>query len=215
MRKTDFWNEGETILLRGVYDGHPVYMQSARVIKDTAEETALLIWPGAECMVPDGYIHHAHDASKWDRWQETMTNTIRLEKFIWHTNRFLILLEPEKFYSTIYIWNAASNEFVSYYINFQLPIQRTQLGFDTLDLDLDMVIEDSHTWQWKDMNEYERGIHTGGIQPDWVKNIEQAQQEVFTRIKERAYPLDASWLNWRPDPAWDLPRLPENWDQTA
>ena len=211
MMKPALWNTGENVLLRGVHNRHPVYMQSARVVKDTPEETALLVWPGAECMVPDGYIHHGHDASKWDRWQETMTNTVRLEKFIWHTNRFLILLEPEKFYSTIYIWEAVSDRFVCYYINFQLPFRRTQLGFDTLDLDLDIVIEASHEWQWKDMDEYQRGIRTGGIQSDWVKNIESAQKEVFARIEKRSYPLDASWLNWRPDPAWSAPCLPENW----
>jgi hypothetical protein len=51
----------------------------------------------------------------------------------------------------------------------------------------------------------------GGIQKDWVKNIEQAQKEVFARIGEHTYPLDASWLNWRPEPDWSVPRLPENW----
>lgn len=213
MTKLNLWNEGDPVILRGVYNNHPTYVQSVRVIKDTPEETALLVLPGAECMVPDGYIHHAHDASKWDRWQETLANSVQLEKFTWRTNRFLILLEPEKFYSTIYIWEAASDQFVCYYINFQLPFQRTRLGFDTLDLDLDIVIEASHEWQWKDMDEYQHGIRMGGIQSDWVKNVEHAQSEVFARIEKRAYPLDASWLNWRPDPNWSAPRLPENWDE--
>jgi len=215
MMNFNYWNEGATILLRGVYNRRAVYVQSVRVIKDRPEETALLIWPGTECMVPDGYIRHGHDASKWDRWQETLTNTIQLEKLIWHTNRFLILLEPEKFYSTIYIWEAASDQFVCYYINFQLPIQRTCLGFDTLDLDLDLEIDASHDWHWKDVDDYERGICKGGIQLEWVKNIEQAQKEVFARIEKRAYPLDASWLNWRPDPAWLAPCLPEDWNATV
>lgn len=212
MTNPNLWNEGDSIILRGVYDHHPTYVQSVRVVKDTPEETALLVLPGAECAVPSGYIHHAHDSSKWDRWQETMSNSMQLEKFIWHTNRFLILLEPEKFYSTIYIWNAASDEFVCYYINFQLPYRRTQLGFDTLDLDLDIVIETSHEWQWKDVEEYEHGIRSGGIQSDWIKNIERAQTEVFTRIENRAYPLNAHWMDWRPDPTWSAPSLPEYWN---
>lgn len=212
MTNPSLWNEGDQVLLRGVYDNHPTYVQSVYVVKDALKETALLVVPGAECMVPNGYIHHAHDSSKWDRWQETMSNTIQLEKFIWHTNRFLILLEAEKFYSTIYIWNAISDKFVCYYINFQLPYRRTRLGFDTLDLDLDIVIKASHEWQWKDVNEYQRGIGVGGIKSDWVKNIERAQSEVFTRIENRAYPLNAHWMNWRPDPSWSTPRLPKNWD---
>jgi hypothetical protein len=125
MIKPNLWNEGDTVLLRGMYDNRPVYVQSLRVVKDTPEETALLICPGAECVAPSGYIHHGHE---WNlaRWQETLDNTLQMEKYLWHTNRFLILLEPKKFYSTIYIWNAVSSAFVCYYINFQLPFRRTQ-----------------------------------------------------------------------------------------
>jgi protein associated with RNAse G/E len=210
MTKLNLWNEGDNVLLRGMYDSRPVYVQSLRVVKDTPEETALLIWPGAECVAPSGYIYHGHE---WNlvRWQETLNNTLQLEKYSWHTNRFLILLEPEKFYSTIYIWEAASDKFVCYYINFQLPFRRTSLGFDTLDLDLDIVIESSLNWQWKDKHEYQDGISAGGIKPEWIRQIELAQNEVFARIEKQAYPLDASWLNWRPDSTWSTPYLPENW----
>ena len=211
MVNPNLWNEGDNVLLRGVYNGRPTYVQSVRVIKDTPEETALLIWPGAECAAPSGYIHHGHD-SHWDRWTETLTNTLQLEKYLWYTNRFLILLEPEKFYSTIHIWEAASNKFVCYYINFQLPFRRTLLGFDTLDLDLDIVIQASFEWEWKDVDEYHNGIRAGGIQSEWVREIEHAKKEVFTRLEERQYPLNSSWFNWRPNPNWDAPYLPVNWE---
>jgi hypothetical protein len=211
MTKLNLWNKGDNVLLRGIYDNHPVYVQSLRVVKDTPEETALLIWPGAECVAPSGYIHFGHAA--WDRWAETLSNTLHLEKYFWHTNRFLILLEPEKFHSTIYIWNATSDQFICYYINFQLPFRRTPLGFDTFDLDLDIVIEPSYEWHWKDVEEYRQGIATGGIRSDWIREIEHAQSEVFDRIERHAYPLDAFWLNWRPDPTWSAPILPRNWEE--
>ena len=100
-----------------------------------------------------------------------------------------------------------------YYINFQLPFCRTSFGFDTLDLDLDIVIETSLNWQWKDEDEYQDGIRMGGIQSGWIKEIERAQNEMFARIEKHIYPLDASWLNWRPDPTWLAPNLPENWEE--
>jgi protein associated with RNAse G/E len=211
MTKLNLWNEGDNVLLRGIFDRRPVYVESLRVIKDTPVETALLIWPGAKCVAPNGYIQNGHVS--WDRWAETLSNTLDMKKYIWHSNRLLILLEPDKFYSTIYIWEAASSRFVCYYINFQLPFHRTTLGFDTLDLDLDIVIETPQKWKWKDENEYQRGIRAGGIRTDWVKEIERAQNEVFNRMEKHIYPLDASWLNWRPDPTWTVPYLPENWDE--
>ena len=213
MKKINLWNKGDNVLLRGMYDNRPTYVQSLRVVKDTPKETALFIGPGAECAAPRNYIHHGHDA--WDRWTETLGNTLHMEKYLWHTNRFLILLESEKFYSTIYIWNASSGEFVCYYINFQLPFLRTPLGFDTLDLDLDIVIEPSKKWKWKDEDEYKHAIHKGVIRSEWVREIEQAQGEVFARIEKNVYPLDASWLNWQPDPTGSLPYLPKNWNEVS
>lgn len=212
MTSPALWKQGDNVLLRGVYEKTPVYVQSLRVIKDTPEEIALFIWPGAECAVPVGWVS---DRREWGmkRWSETMSGALRLEKFSWGINRFLILLEPEKFYSTIYIWDATSSEFVCYYINFQVPFRRTPLGFDTLDLDLDLVIDPSFTWEWKDEEEYQQGIHAGGIRPEWVREVELAQPEVFERIEQQAYPLNGSWLNFQPDPNWSLPYLPKNWDE--
>lgn len=211
MTMPNLWKVGDNVLLRGMYDKHPVYVQSLRVVKDTPEETALFICPGAECVAPGDYIRHGH---KWNlvRWQETMSNTLQLEKYIWHSKRFLILLEPRKYYSTIYIWSGTFGQFVCYYINFQLPFSRTPLGFDTLDLDLDLIIDPSLKWEWKDEDEYQDAIRAGGIRPEWVREIEHAKVEVFDRIGRRAYPLDASWQNWQPDPAWELPYLPKNWN---
>lgn len=212
MTQLNLWNVGDNVLLRGMYENQPVYIQSLRVVKDTPEETALLIWPGAECVAPSAYIRHGH---AWNqvRWQETLGNTLQLEKYLWHTNRFLILLEPQKFYSTICIWEAASNRFVCYYINFQLPFRRTPLGFDTLDLDLDIVVDDTRNWIWKDEEEYRAGVCSGAIRPEWVAGIEHAQNEVLARIEKRLYPLDDSWLNWQPAPTLSTPYLPENWGQ--
>lgn len=210
------WSEGESLLLRGMYEGRPAYVQSVRVVRDTPEETALAVWPGAECAAPSGYIHRRHgDNSSWDRWGETLTDTLALEKYTWHSNRFLILLEPDKFYSTIYMWDAASSEFLCYYINFQIPFRRTRLGFDTLDLDLDIVIEPSYEWHWKDVDEYQHGIRSGGITPVWVSAVEQARKEVATRLRERLYPLDGAWREWTLDPSWSPPRLPADWASPA
>jgi protein associated with RNAse G/E len=135
-----------------------------------------------------------------------------MEKYIWHANRFLILLEPQKYFSTIYIWEQASEEFLCYYINFQTPFTRSPWGFDTLDLDLDILVDLDNKWEWKDRDDYQNGIQSGGITPEYVREIERAQKEVFSRIEDRLYPLDGTWLEWRPDPNWPKTKLPIDWD---
>ena len=139
----------------------------------------------------------------------------------WRTNRFLILLEPKKFYSINLIWNHASEAFLGYYVNFQLPFQRSRCGFDTFDLELDLVIEPDLRWQWKDVEEYRRGVEMGILRPEWVAGLEQARPEVFSRLEQRLYPFDGSWLSsrapqrgqWRPQPAWGASQLPEGWEK--
>jgi len=208
------WNPGDQIVLRGMYNQQPWHVQSVIVVKDSPEEVALLLLPGAECAAPGGYIHQKHGPDgEWDRWQEMLNQPWKLEKYTWHTNRFLILLKPEAFYATVFIWQHATNEFRCYYINFQLPFKCSHCGLDTFDLELDLVIEPDYNWQWKDVEEYQRGIEAGILRADWVQGIENAQKDVFAKLEQRTYPLDGRWLDWKPDPTWTAPKLPAGWDK--
>lgn len=203
---------GESCVLRGIVNQQVWLAQSVIVVKDGPDETVLLQLPGAQCAFPEGYWRwRKGDYSQGTRWQEARKKPIILREFAWQTIRRLMFMEPGKYYSPFLFWDQASDQFECYYINFQLPYRRSACGFDTLDLDLDIVIDPQYNWKWKDEDEYQEGIREGGIQDEWVKGIEKSQAEVFDRIARRSYPLDGSWLDWRPDPAWVLPRLPEGW----
>ncbi len=45
------------------------------------------------------------------------------------------------------------------------------------------------------------------------KGIEEAKRDVFAKLENRLYPFDGQWLNWLPDPNWEPPKLPVNWDK--
>lgn len=210
---TQFWNPGECCVLRGIVNNQVWLAQSVIVVKDTENETVLLLLPGAECAFPEGYWRWRKnkDYSQGSRWLEARSDYIQLRKFDWKTNRILMFLEPEKFYSIFLFWDHDADQFNCYYINFQVPYHRSHCGFDTLDLDLDIVIKPNFFWNWKDEDDYQDGIREGGIQQDWIKGIEESQPEIFERIDQRSYPLDGSWLGWRADPSWIAPRLPRDW----
>src|SRR5687768_15073890 len=137
----------------------------------------------------------------------------KLENYAWRTNRLLILLELDTYYSTMYFWRADSNDFLLYYINFQLPFQRSHCGIDTLDMDLDLIINPDFSFRWKDEDDYQKAIDHEVIMPEWTQAIEIAKNEIFNKLEKRQYPYDGSWLNWMPDPNWLPPKLPENWDK--
>ena len=204
---------GETCVLRGIVN-HQVWLaQSVIAVKDCPSESVLLLLPGAECAFPEGYWRWRKnkDYSHGTRWQEAKKDPIALRKFSWQTNRFLLFLEPEKYYSCALIWDHASDRFNCYYINFQLPFRRSPCGFDTLDLDLDIVVDPQYHWKWKDEEEYQEGIREGGIRDEWVQGIERSMAEVFERIARRDDPINGTWLDWRPEPGWVPPSLPAGW----
>jgi len=209
----NYHETGESCVLRGIVN-HQVWLaESVIVVKDGPKQTVLLLMPGAECAFPEGYWRWKknRDRSNGTRWQEARSERLQLRKFAWQTNRVLIFLEPEKYYACFLFWDQAEDQFNSYYINFQLPYRRSHCGFDTLDLDLDIVIDPQYHWIWKDEEDYQEGIREGGILDEWVQGIERSKTEVFERINRRADPINGSWLTWRPDPGWAAPSLPENW----
>ena len=204
------WQPGEVVNWRGLVRDKLWHVQPTLVVNDAPEEIAVTLLPGTECMADENYPkgkqysppHWRFPAQEW-----------RLAKYIWRTNRLLLLFEPEKFYSTILFWNHISHEFVCYYINFQVPFVRGRDCLDTLDLDLDLVIRPDFSHEWKDEADYNEAVRIGAIAPQWVTGIEEAKAEVFDRLAQRAYPFDGSWRDWRPHPNWQPPTLPESWDR--
>ena len=207
------WKPNDVIAWRGIFKNRIWHAHSTIVVKDTLNESVLALLPGAECVTDEEYVRYMNGETAVKRRWDYVDKDWVLKGFLWHTHRLLILVEPEKYYSTMFFWNDKSNEFVCYYINFQLPIKRSQFGMDTLDLDLDLIVKPDLSFEWKDINEYQKGIETGIIWPDWVREIELAKQEVLNRIASRRYPFDKSWLDWRPDTTWAPPKFPEIWHE--
>lgn len=204
------WNPGDAVVIRGIFNGHLCHAQSVIVVKDAPEEIALTLLPGSECIDLEGYLKGKQNSKRrWDFKDEPY----KLEKYIWHTNRLLLLIEPKKYYATIYFWKNDNNKFLCYYINFQSPFQRSHCGFDTLDLELDIIINPDHSWEIKDSDDYQKGLERGTILPEWTQEIEVAKAEVLDKLTNKQYPFDNSWLNWRPDSAWSAQKLPKAWDK--
>jgi protein associated with RNAse G/E len=202
------WKAGDTVVWRGIYRERVWHAIPTIVVKDDPQEIVLALMPGANGMVEQDYAKGKKDGRR--RW-DFKDQDWKLENFIWHTNRLLLILEPGKYYSTIYYWNHESNEFLFYYINFQTPFRKSQFSLDTLDLDLDIVIHPDFSLEWKDLDDYQKAIDHGIIPHQWIGEIEKARQEILDRLERREYPLNGDWLNCKPDPNWPTPTLPQNW----
>ncbi len=209
-----YWNPGDVVAWRWIANDRLRVVAPYIVVKDSAEETVLLLPPGSNCMVPDQlWREGTYEEGRSKRWVEERTGEYTLREHIWAANRLLMVVEPGKFYSIIHFWRHETNTFSNYYVNFQLPFQRSHCGFDSYDLELDLVVEPMFEWEWKDTETYQEGVAQGNIRPEWVGAIEQAQPEIFARLNNRVYPFDGHWRNFQPNLNWEIPTLPDHWDR--
>ena len=204
------WQPGEVIAWRNIAYGRPWHIQSGIVVSDRFDEIVIATLPGSESVMETSCAQKGKAGKR--RW-EFKDHDWELTRSAWHTNRVLAITEPEKYYSIMLFWNQERNEFLGYYVNFQLPFKRSPSGIDTLDLDLDIDMEPDLSYRWKDEEDYQLAIDNRAILPEWVQGIEAAKPDILERIEKRQYPFDGSWLDWKPDPTWSLPKLPEGWDK--
>ena len=88
-----------------------------------------------------------------------------------------------------------------WYVNLQTPLQRTPIGFDTVDHLLDVLIPmDRSSWAWKDEDELAEGVALGlftEADAGWFRYWgERAVEHLVLRLP----PFDEDWEDWRPDP---------------
>jgi Protein of unknown function (DUF402) len=100
-----------------------------------------------------------------------------------------------------------SGEHWGWYVNLQLPFRRTTLGFETMDLVLDLIVDPDGSWRWKDEDELATWVARGVFEPELAERIRAEGESVLARA-----PWPTGWEEWRPDPAWELPELPDDWD---
>ena len=183
----------------------------AIVVKDTPEESALLLLPGAACAYPQSYFQEkAGDLPPGTLWPEITRRAWSLQSSTWRTNRVLMLIEPDKYYSIWFFWEFTlparlwTTTSISNYRARERPgvlIRSTSTS----------IWLSRRTWpaHWKDEEGYQALIRAGFIDPAWAAAVEQARAEVLARLARRQYPWDGSWLVWRPEPAWRPSPLPE------
>jgi predicted RNA-binding protein associated with RNAse of E/G family len=87
-----------------------------------------------------------------------------------------------------------------WYVNFQRPLRRTTLGFDTMDEMLDLVVSpDCREWQRKDADEMELAVDMGFLSRSDAQRIERNCHAVEKSLARGDVPWNRTWATWRPD----------------
>ena len=125
---------------------------------------------------------------------------------VWHSNHILWLARADELSALGLFWDEAWR-FRGWYVNLQAPLRRTRLGFDTTDWALDVWVEPDGTWSWKDEDDFADAQALDVLDEEAAAAIRVEGERV---IRERPWPT--GWEDWRPDPEWKPPSLPEGWE---
>jgi hypothetical protein len=126
---------------------------------------------------------------------------------VWHTSSQLALIPWGRAHGIHVLWDGNPVEFTGWYVNLQEPLRRSPLGFETDDLVLDIRVQADGNTAWKDEDELEEAVRLGRFTEEEARAIRAEGERV---LEERPWPT--GWEDWRPDPAWPLPELPDGWD---
>jgi hypothetical protein len=175
---------------RDVHRGRVWRAQACRIVEESAELIALWIPAGAPAKVPAGGLR-----IPGEEWELEDAAPSRDQ---------LCVARPGRAHSIFLFWGDGW-ELGHWYVNFERPLRRSPVGFDTFDEKLDLIVRPDGSYVWKDEDELEQAAAAGLLDPDAVR-VEAA------RVLEE-WPFPTGWEDWRPDPAWPVPRLPPGWDR--
>ena len=194
---------GDPVAIREIWNGRVWYARPATVVRDEPNLTMLHVPPRVVCQEPvaaDGSLLRIPT----DEW--SFTETERSERSM------LSFAFPDTPYSVILGFDEHATLDL-YYVNLQTPLVRSSAGFDTVEHILDVTIPvDRSTWSWKDEDELEEAVELGLFTDEDVAWFRYWGERAVEHVLLREPPFDEDWSAWRPDPSWEEPALPANWD---
>jgi hypothetical protein len=176
---------------RDVHQGRVWRAVACRIVEESRETIALWIPAGAPAKIPGGGLRIPGDA-----WDLVDASTNRPQQ--------LCVARPGDAHS-IYLFWLADGTFSHWYVNFERPLRRSRVGFDTFDEKLDLIVQPDGSYEWKDEDEFALAAAAGLLHADAVR------AEAKRVLDE--WPFPTGWEDWRPGEGWPIPQLPHGWDR--
>jgi hypothetical protein len=193
------WRPGEAVLLRHVLHGSVRSVIPVTVVEDSGD---LVTWiaPGTPMVWPE-----ARDAEGRLAPPESWGHRRRA----W-SGAGVLSLTPAGRRHALWHFSAKDGSFRGWYVNLQSETTRSAAAFDTTDWQLDLWITADGAVEWKDEGDLARAVELGIHTPE---EAEAAYDEARRVLDE--WPFPTGWEDWRPGPAWPVPRLPEDWSDSG
>jgi hypothetical protein len=127
----------------------------------------------------------------------------------WRDSSTLRLVDGDA-WSSVWWFFAPDGEFRNWYVNLELPVGRTQSTVDRVDGVLDVHVEPDGTWRWKDEDEAVAAVAAGLFDAAQMAGLRAEGERMIALAEAGRFPFDGTWCDFRPDPGWPPPDLPED-----
>ena len=196
-RAAPSWRRGETIPIRYVRQDEVFFAFPSVVVED--KPGRLITYMPMGTIVQRGRVDFKTGAIE------------RPKPGPWHSTSVVRFYEPDTGFIVAAAYAGSTGDFLCWYIDLADPIRRAGGGIVTWDQSLDIVAAPDFSWQMKDEDHFALIQEWGWITPERAASIRRDAQTVIHRIEARASPFNEPWPQWRPDPSWPVPVLPDDW----
>jgi hypothetical protein len=192
------WARGDTVITRQVLnDGRCWFALASLVVCDQPELLALYTPPAAPFDFPPGNWPTPDGLHPWR------------PRTQWEGHGMLSLQRPADWYAIFVFRHGPERRFEGWYVNMQEPFRRTDLGIDTQDLELDVLLPVGGGWTLKDDDVLERRVEEGRYTQEQVVHVRAEAARVVAEVEAGRQWWDPSWAAWEPDATWRAPAFPD------
>lgn len=203
MSQIDRWEPGTVITRREVLGFQPpdvttpapvngVWLEvPVIVVEDQPEHLIVYLPGGAPFTFPDGHWPTPDGLHPWRA------------RTAWTGHGCLMMQRPQDHYAVWHFWNGPDRTFTHWYLNLQTAFRRTPTGFDSHDLELDLIVRPNQPIEVKDAEYLDDRVAEGRFSPQLVTWIRRYGDQLIQRFADEGIWWDQHWADWQPDPGWD------------
>jgi hypothetical protein len=188
------WSRADVVALRDIWFGAVWRAVAGIVIEEIPERSVFWVPAGSESTYPV-------DAGG----SEIRIPQPEFRQRARRTKRPIVVVCESGAPWTVWLFFHEVGAFSHWYINFERYLGRNLHAYDSVDHKLDLIVRPGEELVWKDEDELERAGSLGLV------DVGAVRRDADLAVTEHPWPT--GWEDFRPEPAWDVPELPEGWDQ--
>lgn len=120
----------------------------------------------------------------------------------WQGHGVLMMQRPGDHHAVWHFWDGPDRRFSHWYINLQTAFRRTGTGYDTQDLELDIIVQPDGSWILKDDEFMEDRVAEGRFSTELVTWIRALGRRLTDSLDRGEIWWDQTWAEWEPPADW-------------